>query len=149
MLNPPNRRVRTLTHGGVGGEEPRGSPLSRFQERARRGHSPSLNASLALGHEPAQSQHPYRGAVLETIMPRIFNKSFAKICLLYVCLGVAALQFSGCSSREQRAQNYYDQGKSYLAKKDYVKARLELRNALQLKTDMIEAWRALAEVDEH
>ena len=82
-------------------------------------------------------------------MPRIFNKSFAKICLLYACLGVAALQFSGCSSREQRAQNYYDQGMSYLAKKDYVKARLELRNALQLKTEMIEAWRALAEVDEH
>jgi len=26
----------------VGGEEPRGSPLSRFQERARRGHSLSL-----------------------------------------------------------------------------------------------------------
>src|ERR1035437_11133348 len=25
-LNPPNRRVRTRTHGGVGGEEPRGGP---------------------------------------------------------------------------------------------------------------------------
>src|SRR5208283_1424688 len=30
MLNPPNRRIRTRTYGGVGGEEPRGSPLSRF-----------------------------------------------------------------------------------------------------------------------
>jgi len=29
-FNQPNRRVRTRTHGGVGGEEPRGSPLSRF-----------------------------------------------------------------------------------------------------------------------
>ena len=28
-LNQPNRRVRTRTHGGVGGAEPRGSPLSR------------------------------------------------------------------------------------------------------------------------
>ena len=28
-LTPSNRRVRTRTHGGVGGEEPRGSPLSR------------------------------------------------------------------------------------------------------------------------
>ena len=26
-----NRRVRTRTHGGVGGEEPRGSPLSRLR----------------------------------------------------------------------------------------------------------------------
>ena len=29
--NRPNRRVRTRTHGGVGGEEPRGSPLSRLR----------------------------------------------------------------------------------------------------------------------
>ena len=28
-LNSPNRRIRTRTYGGVGGEEPRGSPLSR------------------------------------------------------------------------------------------------------------------------
>ena len=30
-LTPSNRRVRTRTHGGVGGAEPRGSPLSRFR----------------------------------------------------------------------------------------------------------------------
>src|SRR3990170_5492081 len=29
-LNLPNRRVRTRTHGGVGGVEPRGLPLSRL-----------------------------------------------------------------------------------------------------------------------
>ena len=29
-INPSNRRVRTRTHGGVGGAEPQGSPLSRF-----------------------------------------------------------------------------------------------------------------------
>src|SRR5258708_8995144 len=29
VLNPSNRRIRTRTYGGVGGEEPRGSPLSR------------------------------------------------------------------------------------------------------------------------
>ena len=28
--NPPNRRIRTRMYGGVGGEEPRGSPLSRL-----------------------------------------------------------------------------------------------------------------------
>src|SRR6266581_1846622 len=32
VLNPSNRRIRTRTYGGVGGEEPRGSPLSRFPE---------------------------------------------------------------------------------------------------------------------
>src|SRR5215813_5512074 len=29
LLNPPNRRIRTRTSGGVGGEESRDSPLSR------------------------------------------------------------------------------------------------------------------------
>ena len=28
-VNPSNRRIRTRTYGGVGGEEPQGSPLSR------------------------------------------------------------------------------------------------------------------------
>jgi Tfp pilus assembly protein PilF len=38
---------------------------------------------------------------------------------------------------------------SYLAKRDYVKARIELRNALQLNGKMIEAWRALSQIAEH
>ncbi len=33
-LNPANRRIRTRTYGGVGGEESQGSPLSRFQIEA-------------------------------------------------------------------------------------------------------------------
>src|SRR5260370_34080642 len=44
-----NRRVRTRTHGGVGGAEPRGSPLSRSV--AQSGHTPKhrglLSADLA------------------------------------------------------------------------------------------------------
>src|SRR5271165_5065107 len=36
MLNPPNRRIRTRTYGGVGGEEPRGSPLSRSTSNSPR-----------------------------------------------------------------------------------------------------------------
>src|SRR6266850_3861963 len=34
-LNPANRRIRTRTYGGVGGEESQGSPLSRFGKRLR------------------------------------------------------------------------------------------------------------------
>ena len=82
-------------------------------------------------------------------MSRISVTSSAKAILLSACVILAALQVSGCSSRAQRAQSYYEDGINYLAKKDYVKARVELRNALQLKGDMIEAWRALAEIDEH
>src|SRR6266850_5772542 len=35
-LNPANRRIRTRTYGGVGGEELRGSPLSRLKRRNNR-----------------------------------------------------------------------------------------------------------------
>jgi hypothetical protein len=48
-LNQPNRRVRTRTHGGVGGVEPRGSPLSRF----RGGATGGINRRGADGVEPA------------------------------------------------------------------------------------------------
>jgi hypothetical protein len=35
MLSLSNRRIRTRTYGGVGGAEPRGSPLSRSHQRLR------------------------------------------------------------------------------------------------------------------
>jgi Tfp pilus assembly protein PilF len=80
---------------------------------------------------------------------RRITKLSPKTILLHTCLVLAALQFSGCSSREQRAENYYQNAKTYIEQKDYAKARVELRNALQLRGDYIDAWRALAEVDEH
>lgn len=73
----------------------------------------------------------------------------AKSVLLAAGLTLAALQMAACSSRESRAKEYYEHGMSYLEKKDYVKARIELRNAVQNQDNMIEAWRGLAEVDEH
>jgi len=82
-------------------------------------------------------------------MQRPFYTSFAKTLAILACLVLAALQSAACSSREQRAQSYYESGMSYIEKKDYAKARIELRNALQLREDMVDAWRALAKIDEH
>lgn len=65
------------------------------------------------------------------------------------CLIAAAIALGGCGSRAERAQNYYQRATSYLKDGDYVKARLEIRNALQLNEDMVEAWRTLAQIDEH
>jgi tetratricopeptide (TPR) repeat protein len=83
----------------------------------------------------------------------IMGKLFTKTTLrhLALCLGLAAagLAVAGCGSREERAQAYYESGKAYLEKKDYAKARVEFRNALQRKNDLLPAWRALAEIDEH
>jgi tetratricopeptide (TPR) repeat protein len=82
-------------------------------------------------------------------MPRFFARSSVRALALHTCLVLAALQLGACSSREERAQSYYEHGKSYLEKNDFVKARIELRNAIQQKDDMVEAWRALVKVDEH
>lgn len=78
-----------------------------------------------------------------------FSRSSLKIFAVQFCIVLGALALAGCGSREDRAQSYYNNGMSYLAKQDYVKARVEIRNALQLKKDMVAAWRALAQIDEH
>lgn len=78
-----------------------------------------------------------------------FSRSSLKVLAVQFCILAGALALAGCGSREDRAQSYYNNGMNYLAKQDYVKARVEIRNALQLKKDMLEAWRALAQIDEH
>jgi Tfp pilus assembly protein PilF len=65
---------------------------------------------------------------------------------LALAVGMA---LAGCSSRAEKAENYYQHGTEYLKQKDFAKARVEFRNALQLKPDRADAWRGLAEVDEH
>ena len=55
---------------------------------------------------------------------------------------------TGCGSPEQRAQGYYEKGMELIAKNDDLNARLELLNAVKYKSDKIEAWRALAGIDQ-
>src|SRR6478752_6583490 len=81
------------------------------------------------------------------IMSRLLQKPRVKILLLCACFGLA-MSLAGCGSREERAQAYYENGMSYLEKKDYAKARVEFRNAIQRKADLLPAWQALAQIDE-
>jgi tetratricopeptide (TPR) repeat protein len=66
----------------------------------------------------------------------------------FVFLALVVLQAAGCSSPEERAKNYYQHGLKLLSEHDQPKAALEFRNAVKLKRDLIEAWKALAEIDE-
>ena len=52
-MTPSNRRVRTRTHGGVGGEEPRGSPLSRLR------YGPAGDSALTLRLKPGPPPPPF------------------------------------------------------------------------------------------
>jgi Tfp pilus assembly protein PilF len=60
----------------------------------------------------------------------------------------ASLLLAGCGSPEQRSQGYYERGMELLAKGDDLNARVQLTTSLKFKSDRIEAWRALAGVDE-
>jgi cellulose synthase operon protein C len=65
---------------------------------------------------------------------------------IFVALSFALL--TGCGSPEERAQGYYERGMALIEKKDDLNARVELLNAVKYKGDKIEAWRALAGIEE-
>src|SRR5260370_38787835 len=76
---------------------------------------------------------------MKTLLPNFYR------CFLLV----AVLIVSACGgSPEQRAQSYYERGIALIEKKDELAARLELNNAIKFKSDKIEAWRALAGINE-
>jgi Tfp pilus assembly protein PilF len=68
---------------------------------------------------------------------------FARMALILPLLFLAA-----CGSPEQRAQDYYEKGMKLIANHDDLNARSEMLNAIKYKSDKIEAWRALAGVNE-
>jgi thioredoxin-like negative regulator of GroEL len=69
------------------------------------------------------------------------------ICLQSIVI-LSMVGLAGCGSPETKAQNYYDRGMALIAKNDDLNARLELLNAVKYKSDKVEAWRALAGIDE-
>jgi tetratricopeptide (TPR) repeat protein len=74
---------------------------------------------------------------------RILLANTGRAFLLFSILLVA-----GCGSPEDRAQSYYERGMKLLSQRDYVKASIEFKNALQLKKDLVGAWRGLAQIEE-
>ncbi|MGE5510058.1 MAG: tetratricopeptide repeat protein [Bacteroidota bacterium] len=64
-------------------------------------------------------------------------------------MAFAVLSIVGCSSPEEKAKSHYARGAELLAQKNYVKAAIEFKNALQLKQDLVGAWQGLAQIEEH
>jgi tetratricopeptide (TPR) repeat protein len=80
-------------------------------------------------------------------MLKIIGRPYRTIQSIFLA-ALFVLQAAGCSSPEERAKNYYQHGLKLLSDHDQAKAALEFRNAVKFKRDLIEAWKALAEIDE-
>jgi cellulose synthase operon protein C len=74
-------------------------------------------------------------------------KSWVAVSRTILLLSIFIL--AGCGSPDQRAQSYYEHGMQLLSQQDYVKAGIEFKNALQLKKDLVGAWRGLLQVESH
>ena len=79
-------------------------------------------------------------------MTKLFGSPYASIQTMLLLLAV--LHLGGCSSPEERAQRYYENGIRLLSEHENAKAAIELRNAVKLKKDLAEAWKILAQIDE-
>jgi tetratricopeptide (TPR) repeat protein len=55
---------------------------------------------------------------------------------------------SGCGSPEQRSQDNFDKGMALLQKGDDLNARVALATSLKFNSNRVEAWRALAGINE-
>ena len=54
----------------------------------------------------------------------------------------------GCTTAEEKAQNYYNNAQKFVAANDYPHAEIEFKNAIKAKKDFLPAYRGLAQIDE-
>jgi tetratricopeptide (TPR) repeat protein len=71
----------------------------------------------------------------------------ARRCVLYAMALVAAVAFlAACGGPEQKKMKFFGKGKALYEKGDYVKARLELKNAVQIDPKFAEGYHLLGMV---
>ncbi len=86
--------------------------------------------------------------------PQIFKWPSAKMRLALItlailgCFVIAAALLFDRRSPEEEAKNYYERGVKLLEQRDYVRADIELRNAVSIRSDLLPAWRSLAQIEE-
>ena len=66
------------------------------------------------------------------------------LCLIIICL----LSLAGCGSPDEKKQAFFDKGKTLYEEKDFVRARLELKNALQIDPKFADAYLLLGQVEQ-
>ena len=61
---------------------------------------------------------------------------------------VLVISITSCGGKEERKEKYLEKGKAYLLEKNYDKARIELKNVLQIDPKFAEAYYILGTIDE-
>src|SRR4030067_228548 len=65
-----------------------------------------------------------------------------------ITLLLAALLISGCGGAESRKAKYLEKGKAYIEEKNFDKAKIEIRNALQIDPKFAEGYYLMGVVEE-
>lgn len=61
---------------------------------------------------------------------------------------LAALMLVGCGGAEERKAKYLERGKAYMAEENWDKARVEIKNVLQIDPKSAEAFYLIGQVEE-
>ncbi len=61
---------------------------------------------------------------------------------------LAALMLVGCGGAEDRKAKYLERGKAYIAEENWDKARVEIKNVLQIDPKSAEAYYLIGQVEE-
>lgn len=65
-----------------------------------------------------------------------------------IALVLAVLVITGCGGAESRKAKYMEKGKAYIEQKNYDKAKVELRNVLQIDPKLAEAYYLIGLIEE-
>jgi len=70
------------------------------------------------------------------------------IFIKYIAVLVLAVSLVACGGAEERKAKYLEKGKAYLAEKNYDKARVEIKNVLQIDPKFAEAYFIMGTLEE-
>lgn len=75
-------------------------------------------------------------------------KYFISGLIKIITIAALVMSIASCGGKEERKEKYLEKGKAYLQEKNYDKARIELKNVLQIDPKYAEAYFILGQIGE-
>ena len=67
-----------------------------------------------------------------------------KFFIKAICIVFIAISLSACQSDSEKKESFFKKGSQYYDNKEYKKAEIEIKNALQIDSGYVEAYHLLA-----